>query len=103
MANSIDPDQTAPREQFDLDLHCLIWYVCPNIVCEYGTQTICSHNICVCKLTVKYFLLATFTTFTEYINLMTFLFPCLQICSHAYNSVYMLTVVQTNKQNKELP
>ena len=23
MANSVDPDQTAPSEQSDLDLHCL--------------------------------------------------------------------------------
>ena len=31
MANSVDPDQTAPKEQFDLGLHCLLSYICPNI------------------------------------------------------------------------
>ena len=28
MANNVDPDQTAPREQSDLDLHCLFRPVC---------------------------------------------------------------------------
>ena len=32
MANSADPDQTAPLEQFDMGLHCLlIGMPCPNI------------------------------------------------------------------------
>ena len=30
MANSADPDQTAPKEQSDLDLHCLIRPACPR-------------------------------------------------------------------------
>ena len=40
MANSIDPDQTAPEllleEQSDLGLHCLSRFVCPNIQDHYG-------------------------------------------------------------------
>ena len=28
MANSVDPDQTAPQEQSDLGLHCLPRTVC---------------------------------------------------------------------------
>ena len=31
MANSVDPDQTALREQSDQNLHCLLRYTCPNI------------------------------------------------------------------------
>ena len=31
MANSVDPDQTAPLEQFDQGLHCLFRYVYPEI------------------------------------------------------------------------
>ena len=30
MANSVDPDQTAP-EQSDLGLHCLPRHICPKI------------------------------------------------------------------------
>ena len=30
MANSVDPDQTAPQEQSDLGLHCLLRHVCPK-------------------------------------------------------------------------
>ena len=36
MANSVDPDQTAPREQSDLEeqsdqgLHCLPRHICPK-------------------------------------------------------------------------
>ena len=29
-ADSVDPDQTAPKEQSDLGLHCLLRPVCPN-------------------------------------------------------------------------
>ena len=29
--NREDPDQTAPKEQSDLDLHCLLGPICPNI------------------------------------------------------------------------
>ena len=31
MANSVDPDQTAPEEQSDQNLHCLLRHTCPNI------------------------------------------------------------------------
>ena len=31
MANTVDPDQTAPKEQFDLGLHCLLRPTCLNI------------------------------------------------------------------------
>ena len=30
MTNSVDLDQTAPKEQFDLGLHCLLRYVYLN-------------------------------------------------------------------------
>ena len=30
IANSVDPDQTAPEEQSDLGLHCLPRPVCPK-------------------------------------------------------------------------
>ena len=42
MANSADPDQTAPQEQSDQDLHCLLMHVCPN--CEYKSL-ISQHHI----------------------------------------------------------
>ena len=31
MANNVDPDQTAPKEQSDQNLHCLLRHTCPNI------------------------------------------------------------------------
>ena len=31
LANSEDPDQTAPQEQSDLDLHLFAQVICPNI------------------------------------------------------------------------
>ena len=31
MASSVDPDQTAPKEQSDQHLHCLFRHLCPNI------------------------------------------------------------------------
>ena len=31
MANSVDPDQTAPQEQSDQNLYCLLRHTCPNI------------------------------------------------------------------------
>ena len=30
MANSVDPDQTAPKEQSDQGLHCFLRSSCPN-------------------------------------------------------------------------
>ena len=30
MANSVDPDQTAPEEQSDQNLDCLLRHTCPN-------------------------------------------------------------------------
>ena len=30
IANSVDPDQTAPKEQSDLGLHCLLSSIFPN-------------------------------------------------------------------------
>ena len=35
MTNSVDPDQTAPKEQFDLGLHCLLRYVDLNSKGKY--------------------------------------------------------------------
>ena len=37
MANSVDPDQTAPLEQSDQNLHCLLRHTCPNIENFYGS------------------------------------------------------------------
>ena len=49
MANSVDPDQTAPKEQSDLGLHCL------HMPCHF----------------VKYFGVGNFRTFTVmYIQMM---------------------------------
>ena len=31
MANNVDPDQTALKEQSDQNLHCLLRHTCPNI------------------------------------------------------------------------
>ena len=31
MANRVDPDQTAPKEQSDQNLHCLLRHTCHNI------------------------------------------------------------------------
>ena len=33
LANSADPDQTAPKEQYDLGLHCLLRY---KLLCYIG-------------------------------------------------------------------
>ena len=30
MANNVEPDQTAPKEQFDVGLYCLHRPVCPE-------------------------------------------------------------------------
>ena len=30
IAKSVEPNQTAPREQFDLGLHCLLRAICPD-------------------------------------------------------------------------
>ena len=38
MANSVDPDQTAPLEQSDQNLHCLLRHTCPNILNFYGKR-----------------------------------------------------------------
>ena len=35
LANSVDPDQTAPKEQSDLGLHCLLIQFCSNIYNYY--------------------------------------------------------------------
>ena len=35
LTNIADPDQTAPREQSDLDLHCLLRPLCLNIKADY--------------------------------------------------------------------
>ena len=34
MANSVDPDQTAPEEQSDLSLHCLHVAFCQKLWCS---------------------------------------------------------------------
>ena len=35
MANSVNPDQTAPQEQSDQNLHCLLRHTYPNIYCNF--------------------------------------------------------------------
>ena len=45
MANSIDPDQTAPQEQSDQNLHCLFRNICPNIYNFYGKSIYCMYNL----------------------------------------------------------
>ena len=37
MANSVDPDQTALKEQSDLGLHYLLRYIEPHYLKLYGT------------------------------------------------------------------
>ena len=45
MAISVDPDQTAPEEQSDLDLHCLLRPTCPDLLRNfYGNMFMC-HNV----------------------------------------------------------
>ena len=39
MANRVDPDQTAPKEQFDQNLHCLLRHIGPNIENFYGSTS----------------------------------------------------------------
>ena len=36
-ANNVDPDQTAPLEWSDVDMHCLLRLICPNISNKYGS------------------------------------------------------------------
>ena len=36
ITNRVDTDQTAPKEQSDLGLHCLLRPICPNISNFYG-------------------------------------------------------------------
>ena len=40
MANSADPDQNAPKEQFDLGLHCLLKPGCSYILGQYDGDLI---------------------------------------------------------------
>ena len=35
IANNVNPDQTALQDQFNLDLHCLLWPICLNISGTY--------------------------------------------------------------------
>ena len=39
LANSADPDQTAPLEQFDQGLHCLPRHICPKLVVNEKVST----------------------------------------------------------------
>ena len=40
IANSVDPNQTAPSGQCDLGLHCLPRPVCPNTLDHYSNRHI---------------------------------------------------------------
>ena len=40
VANIVDPDQTAPKEQSDQGLHCLLRPVCLNILTLYSMSYI---------------------------------------------------------------
>ena len=44
LANSADPDQTAPKEQSDLGLHCLPTHFCPNSYCDYDNTAPLSYS-----------------------------------------------------------
>ena len=44
MANIVDPDQTAPSEQSDLGLHCLLGPIVPNTWNFHGNQLAGLHN-----------------------------------------------------------
>ena len=44
MANGVDADQTAPYEQSDQNIHCLLRRTCPNIENFYGMFKWNSHN-----------------------------------------------------------
>ena len=50
VANSVDPDQTAPLEQSDLGLHCLPRPVCPKSLEHYSRSF---REIHFCKTTLK--------------------------------------------------
>ena len=36
MANSVDRDQTAPKEQSDLGMHCFDRHFCPTLLGRYA-------------------------------------------------------------------
>ena len=40
MANSVEPDQTAPEEQSDQGLHCLLRPICPNTKNFYMSENV---------------------------------------------------------------
>ena len=40
ITNRVDTDQTAPEEQSDLGLHCLLRPICPNISNYYGNTRV---------------------------------------------------------------
>ena len=40
MVNSVDSDQTAPEEQSDLGLHCLLNHICPNPLRYDGMRSV---------------------------------------------------------------
>ena len=44
MANSVDPDQTAPKEQSNPGLHCLLRPVCPKTLNFYGMINLFQRN-----------------------------------------------------------
>ena len=43
MTNSAEPNQTAPKEQSDLGLHCLLSIFCPNVNKNYDTEKLFSY------------------------------------------------------------
>ena len=42
MTNCAEPNQTAPKEQSDLGLHCLLGIFCPNANKNYDTEKLVS-------------------------------------------------------------
>ena len=44
MANSVDPNQTAPKEQSDLGLHCLHMPFCQTLCCTKFQNICLSHR-----------------------------------------------------------
>ena len=56
MAYRADPDQTAPKEQSDQGLHCLLKYICPhNLIIMVKVHVNCMFS-CIIRSELKTFL-----------------------------------------------
>ena len=70
MANRVDPYQTAPYEQSDQNLHCLLRHTCPTILNFYGTKGGCIFTwfVSIKQLIVNIFLVFAFVCIAYAIN-----------------------------------